>query len=59
MRVILFILKCTVGLLASLGFLMLLAAVGLGMFWRQMEFFEKRETVVPERILRKAGNRGA
>ena len=51
MRVILFILKCTVGLLASLGFLMLLATVGLGLFWRQMEFFEKRETVVPERIV--------
>ncbi|MEM7222659.1 MAG: signal peptide peptidase SppA [Pseudomonadota bacterium] len=48
MRVILFILKCFVGLLASVGLVVVLLMVGLGFLASQFEPLQKVEEPVPE-----------
>ena len=51
MRLILFILKCAVGLLATLGFFMVLAVFGLSLAWRQLEVFDRPEAALPENMV--------
>ena len=48
MRVILFILKCVVGLLATVGLLVVLGMVGLGLLVSQLEPWQKVDETVPE-----------
>jgi len=51
MRLILFVLKCAVGLLASLGFVIVLGAVGLGLAWRHLDAFKPQEEALPDRMV--------
>ena len=48
MRVILFLLKCLVGLLATVGLLMVLGLVGLGLVVSQLEPWQTADETVPE-----------
>lgn len=51
MRLILFILKCAVGLLASLGFVIVAGVVVLGLAWRQLDVFIPKEEALPEQMV--------
>ena len=48
MRVVLFILKCIVGLFASIGFLLVIGLGAIGFFFDEAESFQAEKTVVPE-----------
>ena len=50
MRVILFLLKCLVGLFATVGFLMVLAAVLIGFTWRELETW-RTQPQMPESMV--------
>lgn len=51
MRLILFVLKCAVGLFASLGFIIVLGAFGLSLAWQQLENFRPQEEPLPEHMV--------
>ena len=48
MRIILFLLKCLVGIFATVGLLVVAAAVGAGLFWRDIEDLKTVGTKVPD-----------
>jgi protease IV len=47
MRIIMFLLKCLVGLFAAVGFFLIAGLVVAGLFWRQLEPLTDREVKVP------------
>ena len=51
MRVVLFVLKCAVGLLASVGLLVVLLAVGAGLAWQHLRDAGPAQPEVPERAV--------
>ncbi len=51
MRIILFLLKCLVGLFATLGFLLVAVAIGLGLFWKDVEGLRTARVEVPDRAV--------
>ncbi|RDD62539.1 signal peptide peptidase SppA [Ferruginivarius sediminum] len=48
MRLILFLLKCIVGFLASVGLIVLLLGVAAGVFWQRVEEFREPAPEIPE-----------
>src|SRR5690606_3520191 len=48
MRLLLFLLKCIVGLLASIGLIAVVVGLALGFAWRQIEDWQMPEEELPE-----------